>query len=281
MLRGIAKNRLVWICLLLACAAPALSHTLSINGNRIYLDGRRGEILYRSDGDLDQDAKREVVLVAIVPQHPYGAIVVARPHNGGYLVISSQDIGSYVARADITDINGDGRLEIIERYCSGDGHPICEVYVLRANRLVQMGDFHATRFVDLTGDGVPEVLSTSAMSFMFAGDHWLTIYKWNGKGYTDVSRRFPKQYDRVIRDLKHTIYQLRYTRRFGDRFDISKYSQLFADFYYYLGKAYEYRRMPQEAKIQYAIAYRLQPDDEEKAAAFRRVYRSKSLNSGK
>ena len=150
---------------------------------------------------------------------------------------------------------------------------LCDIYVLKRGRLVQIGDFWDTRFRDLTGDGVPEILSTSPVSFMFSGDHWLTIYKWNGRGYTDVSRRFPKQYDAVIRDLKHTIYQLRYTKAYGTKSDPSTNKELFADFYYYLGKAYEYRGLPEKAKAQYAIAYRLQPDDEEKVKAFRRMWR--------
>lgn len=264
-------------CILLAlCLMAALSaqtHSLRVSGNRFLLDGERGQILYKSSGDLDGDGRKEMAFLAWTYDERFGGIVVAKQVAGKWQVVTTEPIGIHKARVDITDVNGDGKLEVVGRAMSGDGHMYCCIYVLKHGRLVQIGDFWDTRFRDLTGDGVPEVLSTSAMSFMFAGDHWLTIYKWNGHGYTDVSRRFPKQYDAVIRDLKKTIYELRYTKAYGSKHDPVKDSDLFADFYYCLGKAYEYRGLPDKAKTQYAIAYRLQPDDEEKAKAFRRIWK--------
>ena len=122
---------------------------------------------------------------------------------------------------------------------------------------------------------MPEILSISPISFMFVGDHWLTIYKWNGQAWTDVSRRFPKQYNAVIRDLRRTIHQMRYTRAYGQLFDPSEAPDIFADLYCYLGKAYEYRGLPTKAREQYAIAYRLDPSDDEVVSAFKRTWQSK------
>ena len=257
----------------LTASTQLCGQTLKVGRNVLWLDGKRADILFRDSGDLDGDRRRESVFAIYPYRGSCAGIVVGRHIGRTWRFTASTDSGcSAELRTDVTDVNGDGREDIIARYYTGDGQRRCDIYALKRGSLVELGHFDDTLFCDLTGDGVPEALSLSAMSFMFAGDHWLTIYKWNGRGYTDVSRRFPKQYDAVIRDLKRTLYRLRYTNAYGTKNDPASDPELFSDFYYYLGKAYEYRGLPDKARIQYAIAYRLKPDDEEKAKAFRRMW---------
>jgi len=64
--------------LLLISAIPVCAHTLRVKGNRIYLDGKRGQILYKSSGDLDGDGRREVVLLAWTYDERFGGIIVAK-----------------------------------------------------------------------------------------------------------------------------------------------------------------------------------------------------------
>ena len=150
---------------------------------------------------------------------------------------------------------------------------MCSIYVLKNGNLESIGDFGKTHFRDLDSDGVPEVLSVGLVSFGFVGDHWLTIHKWNGHGYTDVSKRFPREYDPVICDLRREIHLLRYTNYHGNHFTPASYPDLFADMYYALGKAYEYRGFPDKARVQYGIAYRLNPENEDVANAFHHFFR--------
>ena len=260
---------------LAATASP--THKLAISGNRITLDGKRGQILYRDSGDLNGDRQIETVFAMLPYDGPFTVIVVARPKAHGWQLVATHDVGYYSLRTDVTDVNGDGRAEIVARGISGDGHGWCAIYALRQGELVELGNFSDTKLRDLTGDGIPEVLSVSPVSFMFVGDHWLTIYKWNGQSYTDVSRRFPRMYDRVIRDLRQVMHDLQFTRDYGSKSNPRDDPELFADLYYYLGKAFEYRGYPDKARVQYAIAYRLDPQDDEVAAAFRRTHPPRKL----
>ena len=186
------------------------------------LDGRKGEVLYRSSGDLDGDGKAETVFAMSPSYREYnGTIVVARKNHGRWHVIATEEYGGFDLRADTTDVNDDRRAEIVARGISGDGHGMAEILALRKGKLATLGAFGLTRLRDLNGDGIPEVLSVSWISFGFVGDHWLTIYKWNGEGYTDVSRRFPEAYGPVVRDIRREIYLLRYTNYHGDKFNPS------------------------------------------------------------
>jgi len=252
------------------CEAGA-RHSLSIRGNRITLDGKRGQILYRDCGDLNGDRHTETAFAMRPYDESFTVIVVARRVPHGWQLIATHEVGYYSLRTDVTDANGDGRAEIVARGMSGDGHGWCDIYTLRQGDLVEIGNFSDTRLRDLTGDGIPEVLSISMVSAGFIGDHWLTIYKWNGQGYTDVSRRFPHMYDPVIRDLRQVMHALQFTKDYGFKSSPHQAPELFADLYYYLGKAYEYRGLPAKARTQYAIAYRLDPKDDDAATAFRRT----------
>jgi hypothetical protein len=81
-LRSMVSRKLLWICLALVYAtSPAFSHTLSVNGNRIYLDGKKGQILYESSGDLDGDGKRETAFLAWTYDEGFSGIVVARQRS--------------------------------------------------------------------------------------------------------------------------------------------------------------------------------------------------------
>lgn len=250
---------LVALCLASSCVATSPQHILTIRGNCITLDGRRGQILYRASGDLNGDRRTETVFAMLPHDKPFTLIIVARRVSHGWQLIATHDVGYYSLRTDVTDVNGDGRAEIVARGISGDGHGWCNIYALRRGGLVRLGNFSDTKLRDLTGDGVPEVLSLSMVSFGFVGDHWLTIYKWNGRGYTDVSRRFPRAYDSVIRDLKRTMHDLRFTNTYGSKHNPRHDTELFSDLYYSLGKAYEYRGFSAKAQAQYAIARRLNP----------------------
>lgn len=252
---------------LLTLAFPALaSHSLRINGNRITVDGKRGQILYRDCGDLIGDGHIDTVFSMLPYDQPFTTIVVGRRQTRGWQLAATHEIGYYSLRTDVTDANGDGKAEIVARGISGDGHGWCDIYALRRGDLFRLGSFSDTKLRDLTGDGVPEVLSVSMVSAGFVGDHWLTIYKWNGQGYTDVSRRFPSQYDRVIRDLRHVMHDLQFTRDYGSKINAHDSPEIFADLYYYLGKAYEYRGLAAKAWTQYGIAYRLRPNADTSAA---------------
>jgi len=273
-------RRIILMLVLLAASVPAIcaGHTLVVSGNRIVLDRHKVELLYRSSGDLDGDGKAETVFSIeqwSAMDFPKAVFVVARAQRGKWHVIASDEYGECDLRADVTDVNGDHRAEIVARSTSGDGHGIAEILALRRGKLVTLGGFGLTRLRDLNGDGIPEVLSLEWTVFGFVGDHWLTIHKWNGEGYTDVSARFPKQYGPVIKDLRREIYLLRYTHYHGSRSDPSHDPELFSGMYYYLGLAYEYHREPAKAKMQYAIAYRLKPDDEDVQRAFRRTWHIK------
>lgn len=264
------------VILMIALATPAsAAHNLAISGNRITLDGKRGQVLYRDRGDLDGDRRNETVFAMLPYDNPFTVIVVARRAHGWQLV-ATHEVGYYSLRTDVTDVNGDGKAEIVARGMSGDGHGWCDIYALRQGDLVQLGDFSDTKLRDLSGDGIPEVLSVSMVSFGFVGDHWLTIYKWNGQGYTDVSRRFPQMYDRVIRDLRRVIHNLQFTKDYGFKGNPRDDPELFADLYYYLGKAFEYRGLPDKARMQYAIAYGLDPKDDDIVSAFRRTHPPRS-----
>jgi hypothetical protein len=264
------SHSLMLICAVTLAAGAVMSasaaHSLKIHGNRITLDGKRVTIIYRACGDLDGDGKRETVMSACTREWDQCWIVVARRVGGRWRLVTQEEAACYL-RTDVTDVNGDGKLEIVARTLSGDGHGLCTIYRLDKGRLVELGHFSATKFRDLDGDGIPEVLSVSPVSFMFVGDHWLTIYKWNGQGYTEVSRRFPRMYDRVIRDLRRVTHDLQFTKDYGSKSNPHDDPELFADLYYYLGKAFEYRGLPAKAKIQYAIAHRLDAG----AAAIRRI----------
>lgn len=259
----------------LVCLAQvgAWGRTLEIDGNRVVLDGHRGKVLYRGSGDLEGDGASETVFAVQIYKPWSPLIVAARRTVKGWKVIATEDGGLDEWRVDVTDVNGDGKAEIISRGLSGDGHGVCTVDALRHGRIVNIGRFWETRFRDLDGDRVPEVLSISPVSFMFVGDHWLTIYKWNGQNWTDVSPRFPRAYDAVIRDLRLEIHRIRYTDYHGHPFSLEDHPDIFADLYYYLGKAYEHRGLPQKAREQYAIAYRLDPSDSCVVAAFKRTWR--------
>jgi len=270
----VSRMRVLAVLVFTLVSVTASAHTLEVRGSCIVLDGKSGAVQYRAAGDLDGDGKPETVFSTRLGGDWASTIVVARQTGSGWKYVA-EEWGGCDERISVTDINGDGRLELIERGMSGDGHGICSVMVFREGRLREVGRFGQTRFRDLNGDHIPEVLSVDWISFGFVGDHWLTIYKWNGQGYADVSRRFPREYDRVIRDIRREIYLLRYTRCHGSSHQPSSDPELFADMYYYLGKAYEYRGLLDKARAQCAIAYRLQPGDEEIAADFRRMWKKK------
>lgn len=261
-------RRISIMVLLLAASVPAIcaGHTLSVSGNRIVLDGRKGQVLYRSSGDLDGDGKAETVF-SMSPSDDRSSpiIVAAKLERLRWRVIVTREDGCYDLRADVTDVNGDGRAEIVARGVSGDGHGWCNILALRNGRLAGLGSFHATVLRDLNHDGVPEILSTEAIATMCLGDQWLTIYKWDGRAFVDVSRRFPKAYHYVIRHISHII---------KDNQDAVPSDV--ASLYYYLGLAYEYAGQPTKAKIQYAIAYRLTPDADAVQQAFRRTWHIKA-----
>ena len=275
-IKRVVCSAIALLFLTLAAASPTMgARTLDIRGNRLILDGRRGLILYRSSGDLDGDGVRETVFAGWTYDEKFCGIMVARPVHRGWRLIATAGTPTCQLHADVTDINGDRKLEIVVRSISGDGHGLCSIFVLDRSRLREIGFFDATRFRDLDGDGAQEVLSRRMVSFGFIGDHWLTIWKWNGRGYTDVSLRFPRQYDSVIEDLQRVIREIQYTTRYGSKHSPESNPDMFADLYHYLGKAYEYRRLPEKARQQYAIAYRLDPADFEKrnAAAFHRTWK--------
>jgi hypothetical protein len=279
------KRASAWsLLLLVACGAevagPAAAlresvaglHKAKINGNSIWLDGEPGRVIYRSSGDLNGDGHREMVCTAIFGDDPDGVLLVLEATRSGNRLMCVGQTFVGIPKADVTDINGDRKMEIVVRGWTADGHRRCVIYRLRGPRLAQIAQLDDTRFRDLNGDGVPEALSKGWVSFGFVGDHWLTIYKWNGQGYTDVSPRFPREYDAVIRDLKKTIHDLRYTKAHGHEFDPGSCPEMFGDLYYHLGWAYEYRGLPDKAKMQYAIAYRLNPDYDT-TDAFRRTWK--------
>jgi len=250
--------------------------TIRIRGNSVTLGSSPGRLVYKSTGDLDGDGRTETVFSVELGDCAFYT-VVTRANRSGWSIISLEKSGYTFSRADVADVNGDGRLEVIERTMSGDGHYICSIYNLAGNRLVEKlpenGDiFGLTKFRDIDHDKKLEVLSITPPSFMFLGDFWLTIYKWNGSGYVDVSKRFPAQYDRVIANIRQIIHDLQYTNDFGSRHKPNDDPELFGELYGLLGRAYEYRQQPEKARIQYAIAYRLYPDDDEIANAFRRYW---------
>lgn len=234
---------------------------LKVSSNRISVGKIRGDVAFRETGDLNGDGKIETVFTMRMNWSCCNyMIVVGRKTTTGWQTIASEEPGGCDMRTDVTDVNGDGKDEVVVRGWSGDGHGLCYVYASRNGKLISLaplGNFNATRFLDLSGDGIPEVLSVSMISFGFIGDHWLTIYKWNGKGYTDVSRRFPRAYDDVIRDLKRLMHDLEFTKRFGDKITAKDDPEIFADIHFYLGKAYEYRGFPQKAKKEYTVAKKL------------------------
>lgn len=246
---------------------------LSIVGKSIILDGRRGQILYSDSGDLNGDGIAETVFAMLPQDSPFTLIVVSNNVHGKFKLLTTHESGYYSLKADVTDVNGDGRDEIVARGISGDGHWWCEIFKLQGNKLASLGWFFNTRLRDLTGDGIPELLSLNPIGAMSLGDHWLIIYKWNGHGYTDVSRRFPCMYDAVIKDLRKTLFQRQYTNTFGSRYSPSEDPGGFADIYFYLGQAYEYRGLIDKAREQYAIAYRLNSEDDGIKEAFKRTWK--------
>lgn len=272
--------KLLFVHSLLFVAGAVSASTLRITGNSVVLDGKRGAILRKASADLDRDGRIEYVFALWLYDESFGGYIVARPGGGVWRVVAKEYAGIDRMQMSVSDVNGDQRPEIIWRAMSGDGHMYCFIDVLAHGRIKSIGDFNDTKFRDLDGDGVPEVLSVEMVSAGFVGDHWLTIYKWTWHGYVDVSRRFPGAYRAVIRDLRDTIYQMRYTRDYGHTHSPKESPEVFSDLYYYLGKAHEFNRHPERARMPYAIAYRLQPDDGEKAAAFRRAWGIKKPKTG-
>lgn len=269
---------LVILILLLSAiiTTSASGAVLKIKGNHIQFDGVRGRIIYRDSGDLNGDGRLETVMEVLQSNNYELRILVGRYARGAWKLVGSDYSFYSCARADVTDINGDHKLEIVERGMTGDGHWRCIIRRLQRGRLITIGEFGDTKFRDLSGDGVPEVLSLEIVGAACLGDHWLSVYKWNGHGYTEVGRRYPWLYDKVIKDLKRVIYERRYTTAYGSHSSPSEDPVDFSSLYYYLGKAYEYRGLPDKARIQYAIAYRLYPTDEMVANAFRRTWKTGS-----
>lgn len=283
--RRVHSRVMIFTLVALSMVLPATAHVLCIRRNAAVLDGKRCEVNYRSYGDLDGDGRVETVF-SVAWQGPYGCnqrLVLAKPNSRGWRVLATDDwSGGDHLRGDVTDVNGDGRAEIVARAVSGDGHGVCSILALRKGKLVDLHNtddfetrFWNTKLRDLDGDGIPEVLSVGPISFMFVGDHWLTIFKWNGSGYTEVSRRFPREYDRVIKDLKQVRHDLQFTKSYGTKSTPQSNPQLFSDIYYYLGRAYEYRNRRQDARQDYAIACRLDPTDERRTNAFRRTWKGR------
>lgn len=109
----------VMLCLV---SGMACGRSLKVSGNRAVVDGQRGQILYRDTGDLDGDGARETVFAVLRYSDPCPLIVVARRTSTGWNVIATTEDGYYELRTDVTDVNGDGREEIVARGTSGDGH---------------------------------------------------------------------------------------------------------------------------------------------------------------
>lgn len=263
----------------MASRKPAPS-TIRVAKNAVMLGGKPGRLMYKAVGDLDRDGKKETVFSVMLGCTALYT-VIARPTNSECRIIAIEQSGYGFSRADVADVNSDGRQDMIVRTASGDGHDICFVYDLIRGKLVEIspedsGPFGLTRFADIDHDGKLEVLSITDPTFAFLGDFWLTIWKWNGTRYIDVSDRFPAQYDRVISGIRQMIYRLHYTNYYGHP-DSPNDNPVFGDLYYYLGRAYELRQQPGKARIQYAIAYRLYPDADWIVDAFRRTWKSGAL----
>ena len=248
-------------------------HDMHIKKSVVTIDGKPGHIVYKSSGDLDFDGRRKTVFSVMLDTGEFET-VIARPARSGWMPITIEPSASCFSKADVADVNGDGRPEVIVRTMSGDGHNICFIYHLDAGRLVsilpKVDHFGLTRFADIDHDRKIEVLSLTDPSFGFLGDFWLTIYKWDGKRYVDVTQRYPEQYDKVIRRIRRIIYDLQDTNCYGPP-QKPDHNPVFGDLYFNLGRAYEFRRQPIKARAQYAIAYRLYPDAEWIANAFRRT----------
>jgi|GEM_PF-2922356 len=265
-----------WIPAAVTASPDPVFKSIRIKGNYVALGNRPGRLAYKSAGDLNGDGRTETVYSVMLGCAAFYT-VVAHQVQHGWSIISIESSGYGFSRADVADVNGDGKLEVVVRSMSGDGHDICFIYILKERKLVNIGQnyndfFGLTRFADIDHDGKLEVLSITDPAFGFQGDFWLTIYKWNGAHYVDVSDRFPTQYDKVITRIRKMIYRSQYTNYYGHP-ENPDHNPAFGALYYQLGRAYELRRQPNEARVQYAIAYRLDPNTDWIADAFRRTWR--------